>query len=188
MSDQFFWYVTRSAALVCWASAAASILVGLLTSSRLLGRRPTIPWLVDLHRQLAAMSLVFLAVHMASLWLDGFVDFGLIDLVVPWAATVPGLTGTSIALGVIAGWLMVLVELSSLVKDRLNDDLWRSIHLLSFGALGAGTIHALQTGSDVGNPLVAAVAVSTLAAILLATVARFLILRRSSGLPVQDQL
>jgi DMSO/TMAO reductase YedYZ heme-binding membrane subunit len=181
MSDQFFWYVTRSAALVCWFSSAGAILVGLATSSRLLGRRPTIPWLVDLHRQLAAMTLVFLAIHLASLWLDEFVDLGVADLVVPWRATVPGLSGTSIALGVIAGWALVIVQITSLLKDRMPEDLWRSAHLLSFVALGAGTVHGLQTGSDIANPIVVTALLVALAAILVVAVARFLALRRQAA-------
>ena len=181
MSDQVFWYITRSSALVSWLFSALAILVGLITSSRLLGRRPTIPWLVDLHRQLAALTVIFLGVHMLSLWLDGYVQFGLAELLIPWVATVPGLTRTSMALGVIAAWLVAAVQLSSLVKDRLSPDLWRSIHLLSFGALGSGTIHALQAGSDIDNPLVVGIGVSSLTAILLATIVRLVRMRRRRG-------
>ncbi len=183
MSDQIFWYITRSAALVCWLAASLSLLVGLTTSSRLLGRRPTIPWLVDFHRILAAIAVTFLGVHMLSLWLDGFVKFGWAELVIPWVATVPGLTRLSMALGVIAAWLLAAVQLSSLIKDRLPESLWRSIHLLSFGTFGAGTLHAIQAGSDADNPLVLAVGVSMLTAIIMATVVRAVRLRQADLIP-----
>lgn len=187
MSDQFFWYVTRSAALVTWVSAGLSILVGLLTSSRLLGRRPTIPWLVDLHRMLAAISVLFLAVHMASLWLDSFVQFGPSELLIPWVATVPGLSNTSIALGVIAAWLLAAVQVSSLIRDHLPNNVWHSIHLLSFGSLIAGTIHALQTGSDVDNPFVIGIGVSLLTAIVLTTAVRLVRLQMSDRINLDDE-
>ena len=177
MSDQFFWYVTRSAALVAWLSASLSLLVGLATSSRLLGRRPTIPWLVDFHRLLAAMAMVFLGVHMLSLWLDGYVEFGPAELLVPWVATVPGLTRTSIALGVIAAWLLAAVQVTSLIKDRLPDTVWRTVHLSSFGTVAAGTVHAIQAGSDTENPIVVGLGVSMLTAIALATAVRAVRLR-----------
>lgn len=177
MSDQFFWYVTRSAALVSWLSASLSLLVGLATSSRLLGRRPTIPWLVDFHRLLAAMAVVFLGVHMLSLWLDGYVEFGPAELLIPWVATVPGLTRTSITLGVIAAWLLAAVQVTSLIKDRLPDTVWRTVHLSSFGTVAAGTVHAIQAGSDTGNPLVVGLGVSMLTAIALATAVRAVRLR-----------
>lgn len=179
MSDQFFWFVTRSAALITWFSAAASILIGLMTSSRVLGRRPTIPWLIDLHRVFAGMSMTFLGVHMASLWFDGFTSLRFDDLLIPWVAEIPGLTNTSIALGVLAAWLMAAVQVSSLLKDHLNDRLWHTIHLLSFGTLGLGTLHAIQAGSDVFNPIVLGVGVATLTAIGLAVCVRVVRLLQS---------
>ncbi|MGI9595622.1 MAG: hypothetical protein ACR2QK_05660, partial [Acidimicrobiales bacterium] len=181
MSDQVFWYVTRSAALISWLAASLSLLIGLTTSSRFLGRRPTIPWLVDLHRHLAAMAVTFLGIHMLSLWLDGFVQFRWAELLIPWYATVPGLTRTSMALGVIAAWLLAAVQISSLLKDRMPENVWRTIHLLSFGTLGAGTLHAIQAGSDADNPLVLAVGMSVLTAIMLATVVRAIRLREAEA-------
>lgn len=172
MSDQIFWYVSRSSGLVAWLAAAGSILVGVMAPSRLLGRRPTIPWLIDLHRMLAALSSVFLVIHLGSLWFDHFVQFRWADLLVPWVAEVPGLSRTSLALGVIAVWFAAVVELTSLVRDHLPLRLWRSIHLTSYLVLALGTIHAIQTGSDIGNPLVAAAGVSTLTAVVLATAVR----------------
>jgi predicted ferric reductase len=188
VSDQFFWFVTRSAALVAWLCAALAILVGLATSSRWLGRRPTIPWLVDFHRMLAALSVIFLAIHMISLWLDSFVQFGPVELLVPWVATVPGLTRSSLAYGVIAAWLLAAVQISSLLKDRMPGNVWHTIHLLSFGSLIIGTIHAIQTGSDVDNPLVVGIGVSVLTAIVLSTVVRLVRIRADNVEPIPDDL
>ncbi|MEM7274745.1 MAG: hypothetical protein AAF547_16795 [Actinomycetota bacterium] len=187
MSDQFFWYVTRSSALVSWLGAALAILTGLITSSRLLGRRPTIPWLVDLHRGFAGLSVVFLGIHLLSLYLDGFVQFGLAELFVPWVATVPGLSRASIAYGVIAFWLIVVVQASSLVRDRLPAEVWRTLHLLSFGSLGFGSLHAIQTGSDIDNPIVIAIAASTMTAIALAAAVRVIRLRTGRTRQVAPQ-
>lgn len=172
MSDQIFWYITRSSALISWLGAALSMVVGLMTSSRLLGRRPTIPWLVDLHRGFAGLSVVFLLIHMISLYLDGFVQFGLLDLLVPWVATVPGLTRSSMAYGVIAAWLIAIVQVTSYAKDRLPSDVWRTVHLTSFASLGFGTLHAIEAGSDVDNPIILAIGVSVLAALLLVSLVR----------------
>lgn len=187
MSDQFFWYVTRSAALMSWLAAGLSILVGLATSSRILGRRPTIPWLVDFHRLLAAMSVFFLGVHLGSLLLDSFVQFGPADVLVPWVADVPGLTRTSMAYGVFAAWLLGAVQVTSLVRDRMPETVWRTIHLLSFASLGLGTLHALQTGSDVNNPIVLAIGISLLTAIFMATAVRLVRLRPQYVAPDYDQ-
>ena len=172
MSDQFFWYLSRSSGLLSWLAAAGAILVGTMIPSRLLGRRPTIPWLTDLHRMLAAMASVLLLIHMAALWFDEFVAFRLDDLLIPFAAEVPGLSRTSLALGVVAAWLVAAVELSSLVRDRLPERLWRQVHLTSYLILVLGSVHAVLAGSDVGNPIIASIGTSALTAVLLATLVR----------------
>lgn len=186
MSDQIFWYVTRSSAMICWLGAALSMVVGLLTSSRLLGRRPTIPWLVDLHRGFAGLSTVFLLIHMLSLYLDGFIRFGLLDLLVPWVATVPGLSRSSLAYGVFAAWLLAILQVSSYVKDRLDADVWRTLHLTSYASLGFGTLHAIETGSDVGNPIIVAIAVSVLGALGLLSAVRVIRLQTGTTRPVVE--
>lgn len=172
MSDQFFWFATRGAGIMTWLAACASTLVGLMMSSRVLGRRPAIPWLLDLHRFLGAMSMLFLGVHLVTLWLDEFVSFGLAELLVPWVAHVPGLTRLSLALGVLAGWLLAAVQLSSLIKDRLPPNTWHTIHLTSFGVLIAGAVHGLEAGSDSDNSFLIALAVSVLTAITLVGLVR----------------
>ena len=172
MSDQIWWYVTRSASIVAWIAAAASVLIGLLTSSRLLGRRPTIPWLTDIHRSLSGIAVTFVAIHMVSLWLDGFVDFGPAELLIPWVAEVPGLSATGIAFGVIAAWLIFAVEATSLVKDHMSKRAWHGIHLSSYLVLALGTVHALLIGSDVANPILASIGISLLTAVFIVGVIR----------------
>ncbi len=172
MADQIFWYISRSAGLVSWLAAAGSILVGTLIPSRILGRRPTIPWLTDLHRMLGALASVFLLIHLAALWFDHFVQLRFDDLLIPWVADIPGLSRTSIALGVLAAWMMAAVELTSLIRDRIPPDWWRTIHLSAYASLVLGTAHAFLAGSDITNPIVAALGTSAITAVLLALVVR----------------
>ena len=174
MSDQFFWFATRAAGIMTWFSATLSLGVGLLMSSRALGRRPTIPWLLDVHRFTAAMSVVFLFLHLLTLWADSFVDLTLADFVIPGRAEVPGLTRLSMAWGVIAAWILVVVQGSSLLKNYLPPDWWHTIHLTSFGVVIAGLAHAMQAGSDVDNRLVVALSASLLTAIVLLLSTRIL--------------
>jgi predicted ferric reductase len=172
MSDQVFWFATRSAGILCWFAATTSVVVGLLMTTRALGRRPTLPWLLDLHRFLSWMALAFLGVHLVTLWLDPFVKFGFSDLVMPFAARVPGLSSWSLFLGVLAAWLLTAIQLSSLVRNYLQPRTWHTIHLTSYGVMLAGAIHGVEAGSDTDNPYLLAAAISVLAATLMLTVTR----------------
>lgn len=172
MSEQIFWYLSRSSGLVSWLAAAGAILTGTMIPSRMLGRRPTIPWLTDLHRMLGAMASIFLLIHLGTLWFDHFVRFRWADLLIPFAADVPGVSRFGLALGVIAAWLTAAVELTSLARDRLPTHWWHSIHLTSYLILAIGAVHAVMTGSDIANPIVASLGTSAVTAVLLATIVR----------------
>lgn len=155
MTQQVWWYATRSAGLLTWVAATASVALGLLLASRALGRRPTGAWLLDLHRFVGGLTVVFLAIHLVTLWADSYVQFGWAELFVPGAsAWRPG----AVAWGVVAAWILAAIELSSLVKDRLPRRLWHGVHLLAFPVAIMGTIHAWQAGSDVRNVLALALA------------------------------
>jgi methionine sulfoxide reductase heme-binding subunit len=163
VNEQLWWYVARSTGVVAWVLAAASVLWGMALSSRALGSRPKPAWLLDLHRFLGGLTLVFVAVHLAGLVADSYVHFGLADLLLPLAsAWKPG----PVAWGIAALYLLVAVEVTSLLMKRLPRPLWRRIHLGSYVLYATATVHTLTAGTDGGNPILQwAVLVSTLAVV-----------------------
>ena len=137
-------------------------------STRALGRKPTIPWLLDVHRFLSAASLVFLGIHLITLWADDFIDFGLAELFVPGKAQV-GASPVLVGARRVALWLLVIIEASSLIKDRLPNRLWHTVHLTSFGVVILGLVHGIEVGSDSDNRILVAASVSMLMAVLILT-------------------
>lgn len=180
MNEQIWWFATRGAGLMTWAVAAASVVFGLLMSSKMLGKQPGFPWLLDLHRFFSTLTSVFLALHLVTLWADSYVEFGMVELFVPFTSEWRPM---AVAWGVLSLYLMAAVELSSLIRDRIPSRAWHGIHLLSYLSLIFGTIHAWQAGSDVRNPLVLSVGLATLALIIGLSVFRIVVHKR--GVPVQ---
>lgn len=150
MTEQFWWYVARSSGIVALVLAAASVIWGLLLSTKVLERRPGPRWLLDLHRWLGGCTIAFTGIHGAALMLDSYVDFGLVDLVVPGAAS---WNPAAVAWGVVSMWLLVAVQVSSMFMRRLPRHLWKGIHLLSYLMVWTGIVHGVQAGTDAGNPL-----------------------------------
>ena len=72
--------------LVGWALATASVLFGLLLSGRIT-RTPKPAWVLDLHRFLGGLTVVFVGVHLLGLWLDSYVHFGPSELFLPFASS-----------------------------------------------------------------------------------------------------
>jgi hypothetical protein len=75
-ATQLWWDTARAAGIVSWCLLAGGVLWGLAISTKAtLGRvRPN--WMLDLHRFLGGLAVVFVAVHVGSVVLDSFVHFG----------------------------------------------------------------------------------------------------------------
>ena len=174
MNDQLWWLVTRASGFVTWGAAAAAIIWGLAVTSKPLGRKPAPAWTLDLHRFLGAVTVVALGVHLAALVADSFTHWGAAELAVPYASTwKPG----PVAWGIVAAYLLVAVEVSSLLMRRLPRVWWRRLHLMSYLVFLTATVHFVSAGSDVDNPLVLAMIWSITTFIAFLTLFRILAAR-----------
>lgn len=148
MSSTLVWYTARASGLVSWGLLAASVVWGLLLSTRVVRVPRRVAWLLDLHRFLGAAAIVFLAVHLTTILLDTYVHFTVANLLVPFTGTWrPG----AVAWGIAAMYLLVAIELTSLLRSRLPKRIWRSGHYLTFPLFVFATIHGLTAGTDRHN-------------------------------------
>ena len=145
MTSQTWWYVARSGGIVAWAMLALSVFWGVALSSRFLGRRPKPNWMLDLHRFIGGLSVVFTIIHVAALVADGYVTITVINVLVPFTGTYHV---SAVAWGIVALYLLIAVEVTSLLRRRLGKRLWRAIHFLSFPLFLASTVHLLLVGTD----------------------------------------
>ena len=174
LTTKLSWYVARSSGMVAWALVTASVLWGLMMSSRLIRKRGVPAWLLALHRYLGTLSIVFVVVHLLALVADNFVYFGWKELFVPMATKWrPGPT----AWGIAAFYLLVAIQVTSWLMRRLPRWVWHSIHLSSFVLFAAGTVHGFQAGADRSNRLVQWSAL--VGTVLLVTLLVFRLLHRS---------
>ena len=145
MNKQLWWYVARSGGIVAWALLAGSVLWGLALSTKVLRGRPRPNWILDLHRFLGGLALLFTGIHVVGLVLDSYVHFGLVEVLVPFASA---WHPVAVAWGVIALYLLVAVELTSLARKKISKRVWRMTHYLSFPLFLLTTVHALSAGTD----------------------------------------
>jgi DMSO/TMAO reductase YedYZ heme-binding membrane subunit len=152
-----WWYVARASGLVAWGLAMASVLWGLALSTRALGPKPRAPWLLDLHRHLGGLTVAFVGLHLAGVVGDTVVTFGTADVLVPFASA---WRPVAVAWGVVAFWLLLAVEVTSLLMRRLPKRWWHRIHLTSYVVAVMTTIHLFTAGTDAGAPVLRLVAVA----------------------------
>lgn len=149
MNSQLWWYLARSTGIVAWALLTASMIWGLLLSTRLLQGRPTPKWLLDLHRHLGGLALAFTALHLVTLWADSYIQFSIADLLVPFATD---WKPAPVAFGIIGLYLLAVVEATSLAMKRLPRVWWRRIHLTSYALFWMVTVHGITAGTDANHP------------------------------------
>jgi DMSO/TMAO reductase YedYZ heme-binding membrane subunit len=147
------WDIARAGGLVAWALATASVVWGLALSTRIARRRPWPAWLLDLHRFLGALAVIFTVVHVGAVLMDSYTSFGLADVLVPFAAS---WHPTAVAWGIVAFYVLVAVEVTSLLRSRIGKTWWRRTHFLSFGLFVFATVHAVMAGTDTKTDLVLA--------------------------------
>jgi hypothetical protein len=175
MDGKLWWYTARASGLVAWGLLAAGVIWGLLLSGKVVRSRPRPAWVVDLHRFLGAAGLVFVGIHVTTLMLDSYVDFGPADVLVPLMSS---WHPVAVAWGIVAAYLMVAVEVTSLLRARLSMRAWRITHLLSFPVYLSATTHLLTAGTDRHSPVVrravlgVTAAVAILAAVRVGSAAR----------------
>ena len=165
-----WWHVARASGLVAWALAAASVMWGLLIASR--APTPARPaWLLQLHRHLGGLTVALTLLHIGALVADDYVHFGVGDVLVPGAAE---WRPAAVTWGVIAFWVLLAVEITSLAMHRLPRRLWRAVHGSSVVVFLAATAHLLTAGTDAGKPLTRAAGAVVTAAVLFLGVYRLL--------------
>ena len=127
--EEILWFVSRAAGLVSLLMLTGTVVLGCAHATR----ASTGGWqrftLHALHRNLSLLALVFLMVHIGSAILDGYVPLQWVDAVVPFISDYHPVW---LGLGAIAFDLLLAVLVTSLLRHRLSQRLWRAVHVASY--------------------------------------------------------
>ena len=164
MTHHLAWYVARSTGIVSWGLIVASMVWGFLYATRVLGRRARPWWMLGVHRFLGALAVVFVIVHVVAIVADSYTSFGLADVLVPFASAWKPIP---VALGIVGMYILVTVEVTSLLQRHLPRTLWRQIHLASYGLFAFASLHALSAGTDVRSVVLGGLGMGVGAAVAL---------------------
>ena len=177
VNSKLAWYIARSSGLIAWSLVTLSILWGLALSTRLVRRKGVPAWLLDLHKFLGTLSVVFVAIHIVGLVADNFVYFGWKELLVPMASSY---RPVAVAWGIAATYLLVAIQVTSWMMKRIPRKLWHSVHLTSFLMFIGSTVHGFTAGADKGNTAIQWVALTGALAVLFLVFFRLLAPRRAA--------
>lgn len=177
MNDQLYWFATRGAGVVSLLLFTAVMCIGILTTMRWQSARWPRFLTAELHRSLALMSVVFLVVHVVTAVVDPFTHLGLGAALIPFASSYRPLW---VGLGVISIDLGLATLVTSLLKARIGQRVWRAIHWLAYGSWPLAVLHSIGSGSDATAPWMLAIDVVCVGAVLIAAAWRVLASRGSN--------
>src|SRR5215472_1250846 len=145
MNDQLLWYTTRGAGTVSLVLLSAVTVLGLLARARV--EAPGWPRFLTpaLHRDIALLSVVFLALHIVTAAVDPFTHIGLLASLVPFAAYYRTLW---LGLGTVAFELLLAIVVTSLLRHLIGARTWRAVHWLAYASWPLAVFHGLGTGTD----------------------------------------
>lgn len=191
LDPAIWWYVTRASAIIAWALMVVSVTWGILLSTRVMKPKDNPSWLLDLHRWLAGLSVVFVGIHMASLFIDTYAAFTLKDLFIPFHSQykkIAWLGGWPIALGVICTYILIAVQVTSLMMKKLPRKYWKAIHYSSYALVLLVSFHAGWSGTDVRSWAYRITALMLITLTTVALIVRILVPKSAKTLSAKVEL
>ena len=147
MNDQILWFATRGAGIVLLLLFTAVTCLGILTVMRWQSASWPRFLSAELHRNLALLSVVFLVIHVVTAILDPFVSIGWLSIVVPLASDYRPVW---VGLGALSVDLFIAIVVTSLLRARFGQRVWRAVHWLAYASWPLAVLHSLGTGYGLG--------------------------------------
>jgi len=171
MSDTVLWYTTRGAGAVTLILLTAVVVLGVLSALRAQSPRWPRFLTTGLHRNLALLTIVFLALHIVTAVVDPFTHLGWLAAVVPFSSYYRTFW---LGLGVISFELLAAIVVTSLLRGFIGHGAWRAIHWLSYASWPIGVIHGFGTGTDTWSAWMLILSLACIAAVAVSVGYRFM--------------
>jgi methionine sulfoxide reductase heme-binding subunit len=165
----YLWYATRAAGIVTLVLLTAAMVLGILNAGRFASHRWPRFVVQGMHRNVSLLALVFLALHIGSTVIDTYTSIGLPDAVVPFLSSYKRWW---LGLGALASDLMIVLAVSSLIRQRIGPRLWRAVHWAGYLCWPVAIAHGLGTGTDHSKGWVLALTLACGAAVVMAATYR----------------
>ncbi len=165
----FIWVLARATGLASYAALCIAVLSGIALRTSVLDFVAKNRALRSLHDFTTWLWIPLGATHVVTLLLDQTARIAPADLVVPFRV---GYGPLAIGLGTVSLDLFALIAVTSWLRRRMNDDLWRLIHRTSYVAFAALFLHAYLSGTDFDSPMISAISWSAAGGIALLATSR----------------
>jgi sulfoxide reductase heme-binding subunit YedZ len=166
-----WWLVSRASGILALVLISVSVVLGLAMAAKVLRCATLKRAVMGLHEYLAMTGLAAIGVHGLALLGDHWLKPGWRGIIIPFALSYrPGFTG----LGIIAGYLAVLVGPSFYLRRRIGARRWRTVHRATLLVWVLSAVHTLGSGSDGSTSWLRALVLAPVAPVVYLLVVRAL--------------
>lgn len=136
----WIWILIRVTGLTAYVLLTLSILAGIIK------HMPGKKWrILEFHQAIGQVALATIGIHAALLLFDQYEPYTLEEIFIPFMASYhPIISG----IGTIAGYLLVIVILTSNNMKVLGRALWKKTHYLVFPLWFLSLVHGFLIGTD----------------------------------------
>lgn len=175
--DQLLWMTARAAALTAFFVLAGSLISGQALRTSVFEGTMRNRDLLRLHRFLTICWVPLVALHVAAITLDSVARLSPLDWVIPFRVAYASL---AVGVGTLAFDLLLIVTVTSYLRERLDPQTWRWLHRLSYVMFGLFALHGLLAGTDFSRSVVLAPAAGVLVFVAVLSLARVVFGRLSA--------
>jgi sulfoxide reductase heme-binding subunit YedZ len=146
-SNPAFWYATRASGISAYVILSVVVCIGMSMGGK--AQSPKWPKFTveGIHRFGGLLVGALIAIHVATIAVDSFLPFSVVNLIVPFTASYrPIWTG----LGIAAAELLLALAITNHYRKRLPYSFWRKAHYVNFAVWTLASLHGVMSGTDRG--------------------------------------
>lgn len=144
-SQQLWWFVTRSSAIIAFLLLWLSTVWGLAVPSRIISPVLEPGYTFDFHQFISLLAIGFALLHILVLSIDRYLPYSTLQILIPFLSPYRPLW---VGIGVISFYIIMLVTVTFYLRTRIGMRTFRSIHILSLLSYIGVTLHGLNAGTD----------------------------------------
>ncbi len=145
-----YWYLARSSAWIAYLLLWASMVMGLMITTKAARLWPGGPAAYDVHQFVSLLSIVFALFHGLILTGDRYIGFTAVQVFIPFSN--PAYRPLWVGIGQIGFYALAILVFSFYIRRMITPRGWRLIHYLSFIAFLFVLIHGVTSGTDSAQP------------------------------------
>lgn len=139
------WVIARTAGLASVVLLSATVTLGIISSADFGSVRWSRLITNGLHRRLAYLACGLLALHIAAVVVDSYVDITPLDVVIPFSSSYQRF---ATGLGALAVDVVAILIITGLTRKHLPHRLWQWIHATAYLAWPLAILHGVLAATD----------------------------------------